>query len=105
MADGNVKDVLRLSRTYKNVYFDTSIVISGYPPIRETNKPSWLDDSIPEGVINEIGAHRVVFGSDYPWGSPAWDLKRFMSMKLDDEEKKNILGENAMKLFLNTAYN
>jgi len=49
MADGNVKDVLRLSRTYKNVYFDTSIVISGYPPIRETNKPSWLDDSIPEG--------------------------------------------------------
>jgi len=76
MADGNVKDVLRLSRTYKNVYFDTSIVISGYPPIRETNKPSWLDDSIPEGVINEIGAHRVVFGSDYPWGKPGMGLKK-----------------------------
>jgi len=38
-------------------------------------------------------------------GKPGMDLKRFMSMKLDDEEKKNILGENAMKLFLNTAYN
>ncbi|WP_265443023.1 amidohydrolase family protein [Acetivibrio straminisolvens] len=105
MADGNVKDVLRLSKSYENVYFDTSIVISGYPPIRETNKPSWLDDSIPEGVINEIGAERLVFGSDYPWGSPAWDLKRFMGMKLSSEQKKIILGENAMKLFLNRVYN
>lgn len=105
MADGRRKDVLRLSKSYKNVYFDTSIVISGYPPIRETNKPSWLEDSIPEGVISEIGADRLVFGSDYPWGSPAWDLKRFMGMKLNDEQKRIILGENAIKLFLNRVYN
>ncbi|HOM02387.1 MAG TPA: amidohydrolase family protein [Acetivibrio sp.] len=105
MADGNVDDVLRLAQYYKNVYFDTSIVISGYPPIRETNEPSWLDDSIPIGVINEIGAERLIFGSDYPWGSPAWDLKRFMAMKLDDDQKKIILGENAVKLFLNRTYN
>jgi len=99
MADGNVKDVLSISKKYSNVYFDTSIVITGYPPIMNTNEPSWLDDGTVEDIVNEIGADRVLFGSDYPWGSPGHDLKRIISLKLSDNQKELILGKNAEKLF------
>lgn len=99
MVDGNVEDVLRLARNYKNVYFDTSIVITGYPPIARVNIPSWLEDDFVLDVINTVGAHRIVFGSDYPWGSPAHDLDRFLKMNLSDDQKGMILAQNAMKLF------
>lgn len=104
MADGSVRDVLRLSQQYKNVYFDTSIVITGYSPILETNEPSWIEDTVVEEVVEKVGAERLIFGSDYPWGSPGHDLKRFLSMKLRDEQRKMILGQNSERLFLNTDY-
>lgn len=101
MADGSVEDVLRLSQQYENVFFDTSIVITGYPPILETNEPSWVEDEIVENVVEKVGAERLVFGSDYPWGSPGHDLKRFLNMQISDEQKRLILGQNAMRLFIN----
>jgi len=104
MADGNVKDVLRLSQQYENVFFDTSIVITGYPPILETNEPSWVEDDIVEDVVNKVGTQRLIFGSDYPWGSPGHDLNRFLNMHITDEQKRLILGQNATRLFLNTAH-
>jgi len=99
MADGNVEDVLNVSRQYNNVYFDTSIVITGYDALAKVNEPSWLDDKIVIDVVNAIGADRLLFGSDYPWGSPSDDLKRFLKMDLTPEQKKKILGLNAIKLF------
>lgn len=99
MADGNAENVCKLAEDFDNVYFDTSIVITGYPPIMETNKPSWLDDSMVVDIINSIGARRVLFGSDYPWGSPKHDLERIMKMDLDDGQKRLIFGENAIGLF------
>ena len=104
MADGCVDDVITLSQKYGNVFFDTSIVITGYSPIRSVNEPSWLDDNMVVEVINTIGAHRLIFGSDYPWGSPGPDLKRFLKMKLSEEQKKFILGQNALNLFVNATY-
>jgi predicted TIM-barrel fold metal-dependent hydrolase len=99
MADGNINDVVNLSKEYKNVYFDTSIVITGHPRILETNIPSWLDDTDVVDVINTIGAERVFFGSDYPWGSPKHDLRRVVNLSLTYEQKSLILGENAIKVF------
>ncbi|HPU41745.1 MAG TPA: amidohydrolase family protein [Acetivibrio clariflavus] len=99
MADGNIGDVFKIADMYENVYFDTSIIITGYPPLLEVNEPSWPDNEVVEYVIKKIGADRVVFGSDFPWGSPKHDLARFMEMKLSDTEKSMILGENAIKIF------
>lgn len=99
MADGNIGDVFKISDMYENVYFDTSIVITGYPPLLKYNEPSWPDNEVVEYVIKKIGADRVIFGSDYPWGSPAHDLNRFMEMGIEDFEKSMILGENAIKIF------
>lgn len=99
MADGNIDDVAKLSKEYQNVYFDTSIVISGYPGILDTNEPSWLEDSVVIDVIRAIGAQKVLFGSDYPWGSPGHDLNRVANLNLTYKEKSLILGKNAMKVF------
>ena len=99
MADGNIDDVIKLSKEYKNVYFDTSIVISGYSGILETNEPSWLDDAVVVDVIGTIGVKKILFGSDYPWGSPRHDLHRIINLNLTCEEKSLILGENAIKIF------
>lgn len=104
MADGNVDDVIRLAKEYRNVYFDTSIVITGFLPIGEVNEPSWLSDSLVEGIVNKIGAERLIFGSDYPWGSPGHDIKRFLNMKLSDHQKQLILGANALRLFIDSKY-
>jgi predicted TIM-barrel fold metal-dependent hydrolase len=99
MADGDAECVLDISKKYKNVYFDTSIVITGYPEIINVNEPSWLDDNQVVNIINEIGADKVIFGSDFPWGSPIHDLKRIMNLKLTDEQKKLIFSENTKKIF------
>jgi predicted TIM-barrel fold metal-dependent hydrolase len=99
MADGNARDVVETAKSFGNVSFDTSIVITGYPPIMETNDASWLDDEEVAGVINTIGAERVIFGSDYPWGSPLHDIPRIMALKLDEEQKRGIFSENAVRIF------
>ncbi|MHB8066228.1 MAG: amidohydrolase family protein, partial [Ruminiclostridium sp.] len=99
MADGNVERVLEASKKYSNVYFDTSIVITGYPEIMNINEPSWLDDDKVVAVINEIGAEKVIFGSDFPWGSPIPDLKRIMNLKLTDQQKRLIFSENTKRIF------
>jgi len=99
MADGNIARVLEISKKYDNVYFDTSIVITGYPEIIRVNEPSWLDDNEVVAVINEIGADKVIFGSDFPWGSPIPDIKRIMNLKLTDEQKRLVFSENAKRIF------
>ncbi|WP_114298088.1 amidohydrolase family protein [Anaerobacterium chartisolvens] len=99
MADGDRQAVVSLSRSYDNVFFDTSIVITGYPSIMDVNEPSWLDDQTVIETVNEIGAHRMLFGSDYPWGSPGHDIKRFLKMNLSRQQKELILGLNSIKLF------
>lgn len=99
MADGNAELCLEVSRKYKNVYLDTSIVITGYPEIQNVNEPSWLDDDEVISIINEVGAEKIIFGSDFPWGSPIHDLKRIMNFNLDKNQKNLIFNENAKGLF------
>ena len=50
-------------------------------------------------IIRTIGAKKVLFGSDYPWGSPKHDLHRIINLNLTYEEKSLILGGNAIEIF------
>lgn len=99
MVDGNAGAVMRLAQEYGNISFDTSIVITGYPPIMRVNEPSWLNDDEVVDIIAGIGAERVIFGSDYPWGSPGPDARRILGMKLDEHQKRRIFSENAIRVF------
>ncbi|NLE24732.1 MAG: amidohydrolase [Clostridiaceae bacterium] len=99
MAEGMVNDVLWLSKAYGNIFFDTSIAITGLLCIKRVHDNCWQDDEVVIDIVRKVGANRIVFGSDYPFGSPIHDIKRFIQMKLTDEEKGMILGVNAVRVF------
>jgi hypothetical protein len=99
MAEGNAADVFRIAEQHPNVFFDTSIVISGKLCFKRLHNPCWQDDAFVVDVIARVGAERIVFGSDYPFGSPFHDVMRFLRMPITDAEKRMIVGGNAVRLF------
>jgi len=99
MAEGNATDVFRRATQYPQVLFDTSITISGKLCFKRLHDPCWQDNAFVVDVIRRIGAERMLFGSDYPFGSPIHDVTRFLWMPLTDDEKGLIVGGNASKLF------
>ena len=78
-----------------NAYFDTAIAISGSPIPRFL----WLNDVQAKDMIRHIGAHRVMFGTDFPWVDPKQDIARISRLDLTDKEKRMILSENASTFF------
>lgn len=93
MGFSYLDESLALAQKYGNVYFDTSAVITGV----EGHHPLPDDDLV--GFIRKIGIDRVMFGSDFPWFHPGQDLKRFLDLGFDDDEKRAILGENARRVY------
>ena len=51
--------------------------------------------------ILAYGTHRVLFGTDYPMWEIDTEIQRFMRIELSEEEREDILYNNAAKLFLN----
>lgn len=49
-------------------------------------------------AVREIGAHRVLYGSDMPFHDPAFDMARIEYADISAEDKKLIMGENAKGL-------
>ncbi len=48
--------------------------------------------------VQKFGAHRLLFGTDSPWGDQAADVKRIQALPLSQAEKDAILGGNAQQL-------
>jgi len=49
-------------------------------------------------AVREIGAHRVLYGSDMPFHDPAFDMARIEYADISAEDKKLLMGENAKRL-------
>jgi uncharacterized protein len=82
MLGGNPADFLKHFKGCENIYFDTAL--GQKETIRE--------------FVNTIGAHRVIFGSDIPFGSMENELAKVLSLPLKDEEKELILYKNILEL-------
>ena len=52
-------------------------------------------------LIFAYGVDRVLFGTDYPLWTPEQEIERFMQIDLTDDQREDILYNNAAKLFLN----
>lgn len=50
-------------------------------------------------LIMAYGTKKVLFGTDYPMWEPETELIKFMQIDLTEEERKDILYNNAAKLF------
>jgi len=52
-----------------------------------------------EALVEQVGAERVLFGTDLPFIDPRPQLGRVLMSRLPDEHKRAILGLNALRVF------
>ncbi|MCK4400845.1 amidohydrolase [bacterium] len=73
-----------LAKKYKNAYLD----LAG----------DSFSFGLIEYLVKEIGAERILFGSDLTWIDPRANLGRIFKAKIADKDKEKILGLNAVNL-------
>ena len=59
----------------------------------------WLSPARMREIIRAYGANRVLFGTDYPMWDPSEELARFNAIPLTEEERQQVLWQNANRLF------
>ena len=89
---------VQMADKYANIFFDTSAVIPGDNQGDPLDGVSSFSNEEAVQLIRTIGVDRVMFGSDYPWFHPLWDLKRFLKLDFTDAEKAALLGGNAKRI-------
>ena len=52
-----------------------------------------------EEYVKRVGSKRLLFGTDMPWVDIRFQLANVMNLDIDENDKRNILGLNAIKLF------
>jgi len=52
-----------------------------------------------EWMVEQVGAERIVFGTDMPFIDPRWKLGQVLGARIPDPDKEKILGLNAERLF------
>jgi uncharacterized protein len=48
--------------------------------------------------VKKAGAHKVIFGSEYPLSHPAVELKKILLLPITEAERERILSENIREL-------
>lgn len=51
-----------------------------------------------EKAVRDVGAERVIFGSDFPWTFQSLELQKIRLLKITENEKAMILGQNALRI-------
>ena len=69
----------------ENIWYDTSSALWAMTPEKAT------------AIIGKLGAENVMFGTDYPVVNTKEELERFFRLRLTDDERENILWNNAMR--------
>lgn len=65
-----------------NVYADTALA-----PIQHIRE-----------FINKYGSDKLIFGSDFPFGQPASELRKILNLDISEKAKEDILANNILKL-------
>jgi hypothetical protein len=73
------------AKQYENFYLETC------------NSMAWY--GLIERLVNNVGADRVIFGTDMPFMSPDQQIGRVLFARISDDDKRKILGQNALTLF------
>jgi predicted TIM-barrel fold metal-dependent hydrolase len=93
LGGGRWRQSVELARTFPNVYFDCCEIIDW------TGAPLAPSDEELARLIQEIGAERVMLGTDFPWYDLGRTVERVMALPLLAwEEKEAMLGANAIRI-------
>jgi len=79
-----INGAIEVARKHDNVMLETS----GMP----------MQSKIKEAV-EVIGAERILYGSDMPFGHPAFEIEKVRVSGLSKRELELVLGENALRIF------
>jgi hypothetical protein len=93
LGGGSWRQTAELARTFPNVTFDCCEIVewAGAP-----NAPS--DEALAR-LIRDVGPHRVMLGTDFPWYDLDHTVERVMALPLlSREEKEGMLGANAVRI-------
>ena len=82
MLGGNPMDFLQAFKSRENVHFDTALAST---------------DNVM-GFIDKVGAERILFGSDIPFGTMKGELGKVLSLPIGDDKKERILSKNLKRL-------
>ena len=82
LLGGDPQDFLAAFKDRENIYFDTALAAQS--TIRE--------------FVKKVGAERILFGSDIPFGTMGSELDKVLSLDVGDEEKALILSGNLKRL-------
>ena len=80
MLNGGQERVQVQFRDNPKIHFDTSL------------------GSVNETIVQTLGASRLLYGCDHPYGMLGDNLRRVQRLKITDEEKELILGGNVKRL-------
>ncbi len=77
-----------------NEWIDTVLAIKDVPNIYLETCTSILSAGFVEFAVAELGADRVVFGTDSPLLDPAVQMEKVLGAEISDQAKRKILGDN-----------
>ena len=80
-------EAVKVLPQYENFYVDCSSSLYTLPSEKATE------------LIKAYGTKRVLFGTDYPMWDPQEEIDNFMKLELTEEEREDILHNNAVKIF------
>lgn len=78
---------IELANRCPNIYLDIC---------RSEMSPIWV-----ERLVNEVGADRVFWGTDFPFLEPRYLIGRLACSKLSDQAKRQVFGESVAALLKN----
>ena len=58
----------------------------------------FMDQGVAENYINQYGAERFVYGSDFPMWDPVEEMERFLKLKLTDDQFEQIANKTAKRI-------
>ena len=97
LGQGAEEEVARLIHAHRNIYTDLSQRLTGI------DQPGgWTSAQLLE-VIRDIGADRVIYGTNYPLVDTAAYAAAFQGLDLTAEEREMIGWRNAQSLLTRTA--
>jgi predicted TIM-barrel fold metal-dependent hydrolase len=82
LLGGNPYDFLNAFKGKDNIFFDSALA----------SQDTILD------FVKTLGPHRVLFGSDVPFGTMKSELSKILSLSLSKADKKLLLSENFIRL-------
>ena len=83
-AHGDWNRAIMVAKKYPNLYLDTAC--------------STVDSSFVESCMRELGADRIIFGTDIPLLEPWPQLAKVMEVRVSEEDRALLMGGNILRL-------